>query len=110
MVSRKTLLTVIGVLTVIFTFLKEQFGLSLDATSVMAGVSVALLYVLFEAKEDIRRIGAQAKKFKDPKFWLAFVAVLLGALNEQVGLNLPVEAINSVLALIIAVLFKVPTK
>ena len=105
--SRKTLLAVLGVISVVLTFLQEQFGLSMDVPGVMGGLTVVMLYILFEAKEDIKRIAPQVGRFKDPKFWIAFVAVLLGSLNEQLGLNLPVEAIVSVLTLIMAVLFKV---
>jgi len=108
--SRKTLLAVIGVLTAILAFFSEEFGLNLDAQAVMAGLLVVVLYVLFEAKLDLRRFKSQAGRFKDPKFWLAFISVLLGALNEQFGLNLPAEAIIAVLTLVMSILFKVDFK
>lgn len=103
--SRKTLLTVLGIITVIVTFLQEQFGLSAGLVAAAGGVGLALLYVLFEAKLDFKKVSDQATKWRDPKFWIAFVGVLVPALNTQLGLNLPTEAIVAVLAVIMTLLF-----
>jgi len=103
--SRKTLLAVLGILTAIFTFLKEEFGLGVDVMAVLGGLMAVVLYILFEAKLDLKKIGAQAGRWKDPKFLLAFVAVVLAALNKELGLNLPAEAIITALTVIMAVLF-----
>jgi hypothetical protein len=105
--SRKTIVAVLGILTAIFTFLKAQFGLGMDVIAVLGGLSAVILYVLFEAKLDLKKFGAQAGKWKDPKFWLALVAVILAALNKELGLNLPGDAIVAVLTVIMTILFKV---
>ena len=104
--SRKTIMAVLGVVGTVLVFLKEQFGLAIDATAIVAGLAAILLYVLFEAKLDIQRITAQSSKFKDPKFWLAFASALVVAVNESFGLNLPVEIIVTVLTAIMGLLFK----
>jgi hypothetical protein len=103
--SRKTLLAVLGILTAIFTFLKAEFGLGMDVTAVLGGLSAVVLYILFQAKLDLKKIGDQPGKWKDPKFWLAALAVILAALNKELGLNLPGEAIIAALAVIMTVLF-----
>ena len=108
--SRKTLLGIIAVLGAVLTVFKEQFGLAIDATAVVGGVTVILLYILFEAKLDFKRIAGQLGKFKDPKFWLAFVSALLVAVNTSFGLNLPVETILAVLGIIMSLLFKADSK
>lgn len=103
--SRKTLLAVLGILTAILAFFKEQFGLGMDVTAVLASLTAAVLYILFQAKLDLKKLGAQPGRWKDPKFWLAMAAVILAALNKELGLNLPAEAIIAVLAVIMTVLF-----
>ena len=108
--SRKTILGIIGVLGAILVFFQTQFGLAIDTTAVVAGITVILLYVLFEGKLDIQRIGSQSAKFADPKFWAAFVSALLVAVDGAFELNLPVEAIVSVIAIIMSILFKADAK
>ena len=103
--SRKTLLAVLGVIAAILAFFKEQFGLGMDVTAVLGGLTAVVLYILFEAKLDLKKLGAQPGKWKDPKFWLAMAAVIFAALNKELGLNLPGEAIIAVLTVIMTVLF-----
>ena len=103
--SRKTILGIIGVIGAILTVFADQFGLAIDATAAIAGLTAVTLYILFEAKIDLKRIGDQAAKFKDPKFWLALVSALLVALSEGFGWNIPVETIVSVLTLLMSILF-----
>ena len=108
--SRKTLLGIIAVLGAVLTVFKEQFGLAIDATAVVGGLTVILLYVLFESKLDFKRVTAQLGKFKDPKFWLALISALLVAVNESFGLSLPIETILAVLGIIMSLLFKADSK
>jgi len=108
--SRKTLLAVLGVITAILAFFKEQFGLGMDAMTVLGGLTAVVLYVLFEAKLDLKKLGAQSGKWKDPKFWIAMAAMILAAVNKELGLNLPAEAIITALTVIMAVLFGVKFK
>jgi len=104
--SRKSLMSVLAVIGTVLAFFSEQFGLTLDSMSVLAGVTAILCYVLFEAKSDIKRIGSQIGKFKDPKFIIAFISAILVAVSETFGLELPVEAIVAVLTVIMGILFK----
>jgi len=104
--SRKTILAVIAVFGAALTVFQQQFGLSIDPTAVIAGLTAIVLYGLFEAKLDIKRITSQAGKFRDPKFWMAAISSLLVAVNEAFGLNLPTEIIISVLTMIMGLLFK----
>ena len=103
--SRKTIMAVLGVIGAILVFLQQQFGLTLDATAIVGGLTAIVLYILFEAKLDAKRIGMQLGRFKDPKFWLAFVSALLVALQNAFGWNLPIEAIVSVLTVVMSILF-----
>jgi len=103
--SRKTILAIIAVFGAALTVFQQQLGLSIDPTAVVAGLTAIVLYGLFEAKLDIKRIGGQSGKFKDPKFWIAFVSPILVAINESFGLNIPVEVIITVLTMILSALF-----
>ncbi len=105
--SRKTIIAVIAVIGAVLTFFSKEFGLSIDPTAVVAGMTALVLYILFEAKLDLKKIKAQSGRFKDPKFWLAFLSAVLVAVSESFGLNLPIEAIASVLTLVMSTLFGV---
>lgn len=96
--SRKSIFAILGVLLV---FLKAQFGLAIEPVAFIGIV----LYLLFEAKLDLKKIYAQAGRFKDPKFWLALVTTLLPVLNAELGLSLPIDAIIAVLSVLLTVLF-----
>jgi len=104
-ISRKTLVAVAAVLMAVFVFLKGEFGLSAGFLAALAGFGTAIGYVLFEAKLDLKKSYAQAGKWKDPKFWLGIVAVILAAVNTQFGLGIPAEAVIAVLGIIMTILF-----
>jgi len=104
--SRKTIMAVFSVLLAIAAFFSEQFGLSVNATAALGGIIVALTYIFWEAKDDIRRIKAQPDKWKDPKFWVAFISTLLLSLNENFGLNIPIDILSPVLVIVITAMFK----
>lgn len=104
--SRKTLLAVIAVAGGILTFLQTQFGLSISATGVVAGLIAIVLYIQNEAKLDLKRVEQQFSKVKDPKFWLAFASSMVVVIDNAFTLNLPVEIIVSILAGLMALLFK----
>jgi len=106
-ISRKTIATVVALLGAVITYFDKQFGLSIDPTAVIAGISSLLVYVLLEAKLDLATLKKQANKFGDPKFWLGLVSALLVVANESFELNLPVESLIAVLTLIMGILFKV---
>jgi len=107
--SRKSLMAVLAVIGAVLVFISEQFGLGLNIAPVLAGVTATLLYVLFEAKADLRRvvgrIGTQSGKFTDPKFLAALISTVLVAVAEAFGWDIPVEAIVSVLTVLMAFLF-----
>jgi len=104
--SRKTLMFVLGLLGAFLTFLQSQFGLAIDTTAVIGGLTIVGLYIFAEAKLDIQRVGQQVAKFKDPKFWLAFVIAILTYLNTSLGWDLPIEVIQTFLGLVLAWLFR----
>lgn len=108
--SRKSIMGIIAVLGAVLTFFQDKFGLAIDTTAVIAGLTAIVLYILFEAKLDIKRIGAQVGKFKDPKFWAALISAILVAVDSAFELNLPVEAIISVIAIVMSILFKADSK
>ena len=103
--SRKTLMAILGIIGAILAFFQQQFGLSLDSTALMGAAGLILAYVFFEAKLDFKRIQKGAAKFKDPKFWITFVGVVLTALNESLGWNLPNEIILTILGFLLSLLF-----
>jgi hypothetical protein len=105
--SRKSIITFIAVLGAVLGVIGTEFGLSLNGPAAAAGLGSVLLYVFFEAKADKVRFGAQAGKWKDPKFWLATVSAVVAALVQS-GVAFPVspEIIIAVLTAVMGVLFK----
>jgi len=105
--SRKTLLTILAVLGAILGVFGTTFGLTLNATALVAGIGAVLVYVFFEAKADCARIKAQVARFKDAKFWLTVISAVLAALQSSgITLPIPAETIIAVLTAIVGVLFK----
>ena len=104
--SRKTILTFIAVLGAILGVIGSTLGLTLNGAAAASGLGAVLLYVLFEAKLDLKKLGAQAGKFKDPKFWLAIISAVIAAL-AQAGVTLPLspELIVAILTAIMTALF-----
>jgi hypothetical protein len=99
---------VMAVLAAILGVFKTTFGLSLDVTALLAGITGVLVYVYGEAKADMARARAQAGKWTDPKFWLTIVTAVVTALATA-GVALPVspEVIVAILTAIVGILFKV---
>ena len=106
--SRKTLALIIAVFGAILGVFATTFGLAINQTAVLTGVAALAVYIFGEAKADIRRIGTQADKFKDPKFLISIISAIIAALAGA-GLTLPIspEAIIAVLTVIVGILFKV---
>jgi len=107
--SRKWLFVLVAVVGAITAFLSREFGLSPTFGPAAAGLVAVVVYIFNEAKADLRRIKAQAGKFKDPKFLITLISAIVAALGSS-GVNLPVspEVIIAVLTAIVGVLFKVP--
>jgi len=103
--SRKSILALIGVLGALIAVLTGQFGLSPDAIAAFGGLTAVIIYIFGEMKLDLKRIGGQSGRFKDPKFWLAVITALLAAVNKEFGLNLPAEYIVGVLNFVLIILF-----
>ncbi len=103
--SRKTIMTVLGFLTTALVFLKVQFGLEIDVTGFIASLGVVLIYLLYQAKMDIRMIGRQFNKFKSKKFWLALASTIVPAVNTAFNLNIPVEIVVGVMGFIMSLIF-----
>ena len=103
--SRKTIGFVVAILSSILVLFQEQFGLALDPVAVAAGVGSILAYIFFEAKLDLAVLTKQPGKWKDPKFWLAFLSVVLAAIEATFQLGIPVEGIISGLTTLMAILF-----
>jgi len=104
--TRKFLLVLVAVIGAALTFLKGQFGLAIDPTAVVGAVTLIGVYIFNEAKADIGRMAAQAHKWADPKFLATFLGAVVTPAAEALGLNLPTEIIQGILAAIVALLFK----
>ncbi len=108
--SRKVLLLIAGIIYAVLTFLKDQVGISLNPAAVVGTLAMIAIYLFGEARNDMVRVKQkifQEAKWKDPKFWMALVGVFIPVITEFVALPLPVEIINTVLAGILGLLFKV---
>ena len=104
--SRKNLFLILGAIGAVLGFFAQEFGLTIDPVAVIGSIIIALVYIFGEGKADIQRIGTQLGKFKDPKFWIAFITFLIGYVNQAFGWNLPTEVIIVVVSLILGILFK----
>jgi uncharacterized membrane protein len=92
-------------MAVMLTAFQEQLGLSINPTAVAAGVGSVLTYIFFEAKLDLKVLTSQPSKWKDPKFWLTVISAVLAGIEVTFHIGIPVEAIVSVLTVIVGVLF-----
>ena len=107
MTSRKTIGFVVAIIGAILVAFQEQFGLSFDPTQVAVGIGAVLTYIFFEAKLDLKALTSQPGKWKDPKFWVTILSVLLTAIEHTFQLGIPVTEIVAVLTMIVGILFKV---
>ena len=109
LMSRKTMLIILGFLGGIFGVVNEHFTLGLNTLQIMTTVTAILLWVGFEARLDFKRIfgeiAIQKSKFKDPMFLSAMIGVILEVANESFSLNLPVETIIGFLMLVMSLIF-----
>ena len=108
--SRKTIGYVIAILGAILAVFQKQFGLSIDPTAAAAGIGAVLTYIFFESKLDMKALAAQPGKWKDPKFWITLISVVLAAIESSFGLGIPVESVVTALTMIVGVLFRVKFK
>lgn len=108
--SRKTIVTVTAIVGAILGVLVSTFGLSINATALVAGLAGVLFWVFNEAKADLKKVSDQSAKWRDPKFWLTVVTAVITALGTS-GVNLPIspEIIIAVLTAIVGILFKTQT-
>lgn len=104
--SRKVFLGAIGIFGAALAYVANEFGLALNAAAITAALMSIGVYIYGEFKLDIKRFGSQFHRFTDPKFIIALIAVILGALNQNFGTGIPVEAVIAVLTLIMGVLFR----
>ena len=105
--SRKTFIGIAAIVEAVLLFLKEQFGLAIDAKTLIASLVFLIGYFVWELRLDIKRVSAQIGKFHDPKFWLGIATVLIFAFKEAFGWSFPVspELIITILGTIMAMLF-----
>jgi len=103
--SRKTIGFIVAILGSILALIQKQFELSLDPVAIAAGVGAIFTYVFFEGKLDLAALTKQPGKWKDPKFWLTVISVVLAAIEANFQLGIPVEAIVSGLTTLVAILF-----
>jgi hypothetical protein len=107
--SRKVLLLICGIVYALLTFFKNQVGISLNPGAVTAAMAMIAIYLFGEGKNDMARVKSkifQEGKWKDPKFWVTLVGAFLPIITDVIGLPLPVEIIDTLLAAILGLLFK----
>lgn len=105
--SRKTIGFVVAILGAILVAFQEQFGLSFDPVAVSVGIGAILTYIFFEAKLDLKALASQPGKWKDPKFWLTVLSVILAAVEQTFQLGIPVAEIIAIITVLVGFLFKV---
>lgn len=106
--SRKTLMFIIGFIEAMILFFQQQFGLEIDVTVIVAALTNVSAYILFRAKHDLNKLRKEKRRFRDKKFWIAFVSAVIVPIISQLGINIPFlshEAIIGVLTAIMAGVF-----
>lgn len=104
--KRKTILIVLAVLGAIAFTIKEQFGLAINLAGLVTFLTVAAAYIRGEAARDVEALRQQSSKWTDPKFWVAMASAIVTALNDSLGLKIPIDIINMLLLAILGFLFK----
>jgi cobalamin synthase len=100
---------VLGFILALVTFLQEHVGISVAAGGAVSALAIIATYLFGEFKSDIQRVRGglfQDKKWKDPAFWGALVAAILPVVSENLGIQLPIELITGVVAVILGLVFK----
>lgn len=112
MISRKTIGFIVTILTIGLVAVEKIFklGLGMDPTILAVGIGSVLTYIFFEAKLDLRVLKTQPGKWKDPKFWLTVVSVVITGIEQVFHLGIPVTEIVALLTSLVGVLFGVQFK
>jgi len=103
--SRKTIGFIVAIVGGILALFQQTFGITLDPLAIAAGLGAILTYIFFEAKLDLAALAAQPGKWKDPKFWITAVSVILAAIEATFAVGIPVEVIVSILTVLVGMLF-----
>lgn len=112
MISRKTITFVVAILTAALVLVGKLFNVDfgMDPTQIALGIGAVLTYVFFEAKLDLSVLKKQPSKWKDPKFWLTVISVILTGIEQVFHLGIPITEIVSALTVIVGLLFGVKFK
>lgn len=107
MISRKTIgfiVTILGVaLVALQAIIKQDLGINPQEFAIAIGAT--LTYIFFEAKLDLRVLKTQPKKWRDPKFWLTVVSIVLTGVEQSFNLGIPVAEIVTGLTTLVGLLF-----
>lgn len=107
--SRKVILFILGIIYALLTVFREQFGFAVvNPQAVVMTLAVICVYIFGEASADLKRQKKKwfpPNKWKEPQFWLAIIGSILPVLTA-VGTNIPVDAINGIIAGIIGLIYK----
>ena len=104
--KRKWIMFVVAFLVAAIGFLKNQFGLI-----GIAALAAALTYIAGEFLNDVKRIGSQVSKFKDPAFWIAAIGSIFPVLNQYLfGGKVSQEMAMAIIGAVIPILVGIFTK
>ena len=88
--------------------LKQDWGM--DPGLIAVGIGSVLTYIFFEAKLDLRVLAKQPGKWKDPKFWLTVISVVITGIEQVFHLGIPVTEFVTLLTLLVGTLFGLQLK
>jgi len=106
---RKVLTAIFAIVGAIVAFVTKEAGVSSGLGAALAGLGVALTFILFEARADIKAVLEglkQTNKASDPAFWTGLISVILLEVSAIFGLDIPVTIITPVLMAVIPLLIK----
>jgi len=106
MKSRKWVMFVIGFIGAVGAYVGTQAGLSIDFAAVTIALTAAVVWITQQAKLDIAKLR-QFDKWKDKKFWVALVLVVLGFVDGFFKLNLPIAEIGAIVTVIIGFIIQI---
>jgi len=106
---RKIITAVVAILGAVGAYFAAEAGVVSGFGAALAGLGVALTFILFEARADIKNVVSglvQSNKFKDPAFYTGLFGTVALELSAIFGWNIPVEILTPVLLLVIPILIK----
>ncbi len=106
--QRKVIFLVLGLIYGLLTIFRDIAGLALNPAAIVSTLAVIVIYIFSEGKLDFKRVQKRlftGNKWWEPQFLMTAFSAFLPLLSAM-GINIPVETVNGLVAVAVGLLFK----